>query len=413
MLKRSLVISVLCVSCYSCFAQPNTFRTSKGLTIQLQHNGIYVNGKNLYPQVGNMGLLIDEPNRLIENGGAVFLFVHADGRPNKKRLYGFKITDQQVDSVVDAISSDIRNMDEDAHLEFGDADLSEHYPDEDSMYYIPSAYYEIADGKIRYDRDLTINMDIRKNGVYLQDHLDAAGFCCKVIPVPAKLVNPPIISERIDGPANIRETAGGAVLFSLNDNIPVSTAVAENKWYPVGLVVDLSPTQYKSGMIEKGNSLYVGGKVVGQVIKELRLTDIFDYQGRLTGLITGYTAVQNIRKNTMPEEVLCGIISQHTAGLPELRDFLKGYGFSENTRCGYTSYFLNEGLAGPSAPMRLELLFEKNQLFGVIHRRKLPGENAEPYEMDRGFLLTVPGDQPAKKVMEFIGKFNEVMKHAD
>lgn len=381
--------------------------------IHLQNDGIYVNGKNLYQQASKIDLLINEPNRLIENGGSAFLFVHVGGSPNKDRLYGFKITDKKVDSVVDAISSDIRDMDEDSCLEFGGVDLTERMPNEDSMYYIPSCYYEIRDGKIRYDDALTINMDIRKNGLYLREQLDADGFCCKVIPIPAKLVNPLIISERIDGPANIRDSAGGAVIFFLNDNVPVTTAAAIKRWCHIELQPDLSPAQFKARVIEKGNMLYVNGKVVGKAIKELTLADVYDNHGHLTGELTGFTAIQNIRKNTIPEEVLCGIISQHTAGLNELKDFLKGYQFSADTQCGYTSYFLNEGpLYGPSAPMRLELLFEKNKLFGIIHTRKLPIKDSEPYELDRGFFLTVPDYQPTGKVMDFIKKFNDLIKYA-
>lgn len=414
MLKHLLTASLFFACCSHCFAQQTTFKTSKGLTIRLQNDGIYVNGKNLYPKASKTELLIDEPNRLIENGGSAFLFVHAVGSPNKERLYGFKITEKKVDSVVNAISSEIRDMDEDSCLEFGGVDLTEHAPNKDSMYYIPSAYYEIRGGKIRFDSVLTINMDIRKNGVYLQEQVDSSGFCCKVIPIPAKLVNPLIISERIDGPANIRDSAGGAVTFFLNDNVPVTTAKAVNKWYPIALQPDLSPAQFKSGLIEKGSMLYVNGKIVGKAIKELVLADVHDDHGHLTGELTGFTTLRNIRKNTIPEEVLRGIIGQHTAGLNELKDFLKGYQFSENTRCGYTSYFLNEGaLYGPTAPMRLELLFEKNKLFGIIHTRKLPVKDAEPYELDRGFFLTVPNYQPAEKVNDFIKKFNDLIKYAD
>jgi len=39
------------------------------------------------------------------------------------------------------------------------------------------------------------------------------------IKVPKTDVDTIIISERIDGPANIRDTISGRLLFSLNDNI--------------------------------------------------------------------------------------------------------------------------------------------------------------------------------------------------
>lgn len=229
-----------------------------------------------------------------------------------------------------------------------------------------------------------------------------------------KLVDPLIISERIDGPANVRDKTGGSLLFTLNDNVPVETAEEVNKWYQISVTLDLSPAQYKSYRIEKGSTLYANGQSVGTAMAELKLDEVFNEQNKLTGALIGYTSVKNIKTGTLPEAVLSGIFEQHKTELAQYNDFIKGFQFEKSSSCGYTSYYLNGGIVyGPSAPIRLELLFtEKNDLFGVVHLRKL-GYRGVTYKLNRGFYLTVLTPQPDGKVKEFIRQFNKMINLAD
>ena len=41
------------------------------------------------------------------------------------------------------------------------------------------------------------------------------------------------VGERINGPANIRDTVNGNVLFSLNDGVLIETSPAINKWLKI------------------------------------------------------------------------------------------------------------------------------------------------------------------------------------
>ncbi len=236
-----------------------------------------------------------------------------------------------------------------------------------------------------------------------------------VVTQPVKLVDPPIISERIDGPANVRDKTGGSLLFTLNDNVPVGTGAETNKWYLIGLILDLSSAQYKSHRIEKGSPLYVNGEAVGTAVAELALDEVFNEKNKLMGVLTGYTSVQNIRAETLPETVLSGIIKQPAIGLEQLKDFIKGFQFGKSTSCGYTSYVLSGGVAyGPSSPIRLELLFDKkNSLFGIVHLRNLEYKHSTAYKLNRGFSLTVIGQQPEGQIKAFIKQFNAMINMAD
>lgn len=158
------------------------FTSSQRQLITVYKGTIFVNGNKafLFPQ-DNINYK-SRRNRLVENGKAVFLFLEVNGSPQKNRLYAFHIDHSLADSVADAVSSDVKDWDHDGNLEFGGSDLPQQYPSPDSMYYVPSKFYEIKKGKITFDAELTEKTDKKVNGVYLADPLDSKGNCCKVIP---------------------------------------------------------------------------------------------------------------------------------------------------------------------------------------------------------------------------------------
>jgi len=219
-----------------------------------------------------------------------------------------------------------------------------------------------------------------------------------------KLVNPLIVSERIDGPANIRDAIGGKLLFSLDDNVPVETEAETNKWYRLGLYADVTREEDQSGVIKKGATLYKKGKVIGKALVDLIHEN---------GLLEGYTSIQNIRAETLPENVLSNFIEDNVIDLPQLKDFIKGYRLQQGESLGYTDYSMNGGPSyGPSSPIRLNLLFDNNHLFGVVSLRMLNCKACTLYQLNRGYYLTLPGNPPEEKVKNFIKKFNEMINHA-
>jgi len=157
--------------------------------ISLSKGFILYDGRNIkkidYPD----DIIADsKSNRIIEDHGSVFLFVAIMGNPNLDRLNVFAITPFKATLVADAILSPIKDYDGDGYLEFGGSDLTEGYTNRDSMYYIPTFYYEIRNGKIKPDKTLTRSKDIELNGKYIPEkkRLDKDGYCCVVIPIPKK-----------------------------------------------------------------------------------------------------------------------------------------------------------------------------------------------------------------------------------
>jgi len=160
--------------------------TKKGQSILVTEGEIYLNKKLIYKYEEDPIIYESKYNTLIEDNSTLLLFLTVSGSPNKDRIEAFRLTATKAVNLVDAIASKITDLDHDGYLEFGGADLTEVHPHKDSMYYIPTAYYEIKKGAIHLDAALTKRKDIELNGIYLKQQLDKNGNCCKVIKKPRR-----------------------------------------------------------------------------------------------------------------------------------------------------------------------------------------------------------------------------------
>ena len=137
---------------------------------------------NKYPE--DVIIYTSKYNTIIEDSTALLLFIVLAAGPDKDRIEAFRVTANKATKLVEAIASKISDFDNDGFLEFGGFGLTEVYPNKDSMYYIPTAYYEIKKGAIHFDALLTKKKDIELNGIYLKSQLDKDGNCCRVIKKP-------------------------------------------------------------------------------------------------------------------------------------------------------------------------------------------------------------------------------------
>jgi hypothetical protein len=188
-----LLIFTICLSSFQ-LSKKNilSFKTSTGHIIKVFKGQILYDNRVIFKRKYDDDILYgDKANRLIEDHGIIFLFIAVDDRPNLEKLNAFLITATKATLVANAILSPIKDYDNDGYLEFGGRDLTEGYNNPDSMYYIPTAYFEVREGKINRDNALTKKEDIKLNGLYLPPNkqMDKNGFCCKVIPIPSKKHN--------------------------------------------------------------------------------------------------------------------------------------------------------------------------------------------------------------------------------
>lgn len=218
-----------------------------------------------------------------------------------------------------------------------------------------------------------------------------------------------IISERIDGPANVRDTVNGKLLFSLNDDVAVSANTHKNNWLQIGVQADLTQEQKDSSLITKGSRIIVDGKAVGQAIEDIRLDNGAD--------LIGYTSVSNIKTATIPENVFSKIVNDNKGSLSKevFNRFLKDFQFNDfdGLLPNLKGYEIDENwIDDPSPLLRFWLLFEGDRLYGVFHSRPLNLTIGKISKVGRGFYFTSFVDDE-KKNQDLIKAFNAFVSSVD
>jgi hypothetical protein len=224
-------------------------------------------------------------------------------------------------------------------------------------------------------------------------------------------------SERIDGPANIRDTINGKLLFTLNNAAKVTTTEPQGEWLQIGLTADISPEEYKAALIKKGSKIISGGVEVGLANEDLRVSVSGTDEGPRADLV-GYTHLNNIQPNSFPEKALSSLINQNKSRLTRDRfsSYLKSFAFNERTETfgkGYHGYEIDENwIDDPSPLVRLWILFDEDSLFAVIHSRALDIGGQE-YPLDRGLHLTVLGKEKPGAIEALVRDFNTFINGVD
>lgn len=220
-----------------------------------------------------------------------------------------------------------------------------------------------------------------------------------------------VFGERINGPANIRDTINGKILFSLDDNVKVECTEAKNNWHIVGLDALINPTQFKQFKYLKGDTIFnTHGEKIGVIISDIQPLMINDYQVIETGFIEGYTYKGNIKPESIIENVLVEIIKtkEFNVALNELNEFINSFGLK---KCSPTSmadengewYFYEDNLIDDISPRdRITLIIENKKLLGIVHSHNIILDNCETYSLIRGHKFTTIGSLPKNKIDEII-----------
>lgn len=225
-------------------------------------------------------------------------------------------------------------------------------------------------------------------------------------------------SERIDGPANIRDTVNGKILFTLNDNVPVTTTDTINGWCQVGLEIDITKKEQDSFKLPKNYKIIVNGKEVGETTDTVVFSGSFVYKNQIKGILTGYTSYSNIKKETIPENALAAIINSLKDSLTrsDFEKYFKNFSFEDfgTMAGGLKGYSIYENwIDDPSPGQRLVLFFEKDKLFAIIHTRKIDSQLLKNRKLDENFYLSVYGNKNAEKIKALGIAFNTFLKGVD
>lgn len=225
----------------------------------------------------------------------------------------------------------------------------------------------------------------------------------------------PIISERIDGPANIRDTINGKVLFTLYDGALVSNcSPLENDWYRVGVFADIDTSEVRMDSITIGRKIIVDGKEIGEVIAAHEIFTSYGGDRAWAGLI-GYTHKNNIDPSTIIEPALEKEMRdlQGKRTLEAWGPFIQRFALERDADfLGYNFYFNYENwLDDPSPGFRIGLVFEQGKLVAVLHSRPLVLPGTSDHKLNGAFDLLTYTD--FGKANTFIADVREWMQTVD
>ena len=222
------------------------------------------------------------------------------------------------------------------------------------------------------------------------------------------------VGEKISGPANIRDTVNGKILFSLNDGVIIETSPAINKWVKIGVYVKLTSKQVEDFKLEK-NILLINedGKTIGKTINSVEISMI----EKELGYLEAYTHQDNINMAFNPEVQLMKILAMGNYQKKALEPFMKKFGFTEyleDNKLKFSQYFIYESTLVDLSPLdRITLLFDNQNVVGYFHTRNMVVKGFKTYELIRGHKLSILETLPIKDIKSLIQKRNAYYNSVD
>jgi hypothetical protein len=223
----------------------------------------------------------------------------------------------------------------------------------------------------------------------------------------------PVVGERIDGPANVRDTVNGKHIFTLFDKALVDNLTLENDWYRVGIYADIDTSEFGMDSIHPGRKILVDGEVIGEVVKTMSATT--SHGGKKAWVfLYGYTHMENIDPESIIEPELEKYI-QHSNGARTLRSwqpFIDRFALQDDSDfLGYRLFSNYENsFDDPSPSFRIGLAFEKDRLVAILHSRPIRVLGTQENLLDGAFdCVTYPDfAQREKFLMDLQAWMNSV-----
>jgi hypothetical protein len=222
------------------------------------------------------------------------------------------------------------------------------------------------------------------------------------------------VGEKINGPANIRDTVNGKILFSLNDGVIIETSPAINKWVKIGVYVKLTGKQIEAFKLEKNIPLInEDGKTIGKTISPVEISMIEEE----IGYIEAYTHQDNINMAFNPEVQLMKILALGNYQKKALEPFMKKFGFTEyqeDNKLKFIQYFIYESTVVDFSPLdRITLLFDNQNVVGYFHTRNMVVKGFKTYELIRGHKLSILETMANQDIKSLIQKRNAYYNSVD
>ncbi|NIG53507.1 hypothetical protein [Chitinophaga sp. Cy-1792] len=225
----------------------------------------------------------------------------------------------------------------------------------------------------------------------------------------------PILGERINGSATVRQAPNGQTIASLLDYVPIRCAAIRQGWYPVNIDIDITATEYNNPTFKKGRKIAVDGVPAGELLRTVKLP-VSTNGEKMWATIEGVVEQKSIRNGTIIEVAAVNFLKQHKDySLASLQPFIHNFKLDEDSAIKPYALFYNyeSGIDDPSPMYRLALICQGKQLIGILHSRPLTYEGTTPRRLQRGFAVNfLPGiDNYLKE--DFCKKFNTYIVSVD
>tara|TARA_B100000508_G_C11397188_1_gene246389 strand:- start:123 stop:809 length:687 start_codon:yes stop_codon:yes gene_type:complete len=219
--------------------------------------------------------------------------------------------------------------------------------------------------------------------------------------------------EVIDGPANIRDTINGKLLFSLNDGTEVESTEEKNNWHEIGLIVRI-PKTHEGWTIPKDYDLFtLDGTHIGKTISEV---DIGMKQDDNAALIMGYTFKGNIKDSSKVEVIIENMLNfKNTLYLADFKNHLSQFDYQDDDQFswGNTYIYYESWIADPSPGARVRLIFDNKKLIGLIHTREIKLSNYDNYKILWDYKLLTNLSQDDERIDKIINDYIDFLHSVD
>lgn len=228
------------------------------------------------------------------------------------------------------------------------------------------------------------------------------------------------MAERIDGPANIRDTPKGRVTFSLDDNVNVEATPMQNDWFQIKVMIKLTKEQYEARplTLPKGSRIYnMDGDEIGVALSEIKPHNMMTAGGApgipqwYAAELYGYTYKTNIRPESIIEPTLSQLVNSNKPKLTfttfqqHLREFNYTDGLAIKDMPHLTTYMVFENSIDDPSPLdRVRLIFKGDDLIAIVHSRNLNLGEYETVEIARGRKLTILAPFGSEEKSTFIDR---------
>lgn len=240
------------------------------------------------------------------------------------------------------------------------------------------------------------------------------------------LVSTACYAEAVDGPANIRSSNSGEVIFTLNNNARINVLSDRDSWYAIEVPCYVDKTEVVSNFSSKNprdvipekTLLYDrAGKVIGQTKTRVpaELGDLDEGNSRSFVVINGYTHQQNIRISSMLESAIeTKLNSEKTHTLKTWSSHISSLGYQQWIDYDNFKSFIvfPERNGDPSPSPRVILFFYMDRIFGIYHSKPIRYAGFISVTKIYGFSLHYIEADPAIK-RKFDSYFPKILREAD